>query len=115
MSYEKIFLGYSSSHKAYRVFNKRILIAEECIHIILYEISDFFSRKKDIIDDDAWTLNKEMEDLILKEVSAQNDEKGNKEDDEKNHKEAQGHHENLSKKWRYAYGHPKDLIIGDPF
>ena len=55
-----------------------------------------------------------MKDLILKEVLAQNDEKDYKEDDEENHKEVQRHHKNLSKKWRYTYGHPKDLIIGDP-
>ena len=31
---EDIFLGYSSSSGAYRVFNKRILIVEESIHVI---------------------------------------------------------------------------------
>ena len=36
-SNEEIFLGYSKSSKAYRIFNKRILVIEETIHIVFDE------------------------------------------------------------------------------
>ena len=36
-SEEVIFLGYSTSSKTYRVFNKKTLIVEESIHIIFNE------------------------------------------------------------------------------
>ena len=32
-----IFLGYSTSSKAFRVFNKRTMVVEESIHVIYYE------------------------------------------------------------------------------
>jgi len=32
-----IFLGYSSTNKAYRVFNKRTLVVEESIHVAFDE------------------------------------------------------------------------------
>ena len=35
-----IFLGYSTSNKACRVFNKRTLIIEESIHVVFDEIND---------------------------------------------------------------------------
>ena len=34
---ERIFLGYSTSSKAYRVFNKRTLVVEESMHVVFYE------------------------------------------------------------------------------
>ena len=33
---ESIFLGYSLTSKAFRVFNKRTLVVEESIHVIFY-------------------------------------------------------------------------------
>ena len=35
-----IFLGYSSSSKAFRVFNKRTMIVKESIHVIFYEFNN---------------------------------------------------------------------------
>ena len=31
------FFGYSSSSKAYRVFNKKTMVVEESIHVVFYE------------------------------------------------------------------------------
>ena len=54
---EGIFLGYSTSSKAYRVFNRRTLVVKESIYIIFYE-SNSFDPKKDIcsVDDDVGEL-----------------------------------------------------------
>ena len=37
---EGIFIGYSTSSKAYRVYNKRTKVVEESIHVIFDEKSD---------------------------------------------------------------------------
>ena len=42
---EGIFLGYSTSSKAYRVFNKRTLVVEESIHVIFDESNGLFQEK----------------------------------------------------------------------
>ena len=54
---EGIFLGYSTSSKAYKVFNKRTLVVEEYMHIIFDE-SNSLDPKKDIcsVDDDIGEL-----------------------------------------------------------
>ncbi|KAG8639749.1 hypothetical protein MANES_14G166140v8 [Manihot esculenta] len=41
---EGIFLGYSTSSKSYRVFNKRTLIVEESMHVVFDESNPFFKR-----------------------------------------------------------------------
>ena len=33
----RIFLGYSTSSKSFRVFNKRTMVVKEFIHVIFYE------------------------------------------------------------------------------
>ena len=47
---ESIFLGYSLTSKAFRVFNKRTLVVEESIHVIFDE-SNPPSRKNSFDDD----------------------------------------------------------------
>ncbi|KAH9705040.1 hypothetical protein KPL70_011720 [Citrus sinensis] len=47
-----IFLGYSNSSKAYRVYNKRILVIEESMHVTFDE-SNPSSTEKRVVNDDA--------------------------------------------------------------
>ena len=42
---EDIFLGYATTSKAYRVFNKRTLVVEESIHMIFDESNDHHIEK----------------------------------------------------------------------
>ena len=42
---EGIFLGYSTSSKAYRIFNKRTLVVEESMHIVFDEINSLDPKK----------------------------------------------------------------------
>ena len=42
---EGIFLGYSSSSKAYRVYNKRTKKVMKTVNIVIDEVSDFGSEK----------------------------------------------------------------------
>ena len=95
-SNEGIFLGYSLISKAYRVFNKRLEKVEESIHVIFYETNHITSKVID--DDDDVGVESKFKNLNL-----------NGKDDEVNEQS-----KDLPKEWRYAKGHPKELIIGDP-
>ncbi|KAH9671985.1 Integrase catalytic domain-containing protein [Citrus sinensis] len=55
-----IFLGYSNSSKAYRVYNKRTLVVEESMHVTFDE-SNPSSTEKVIVDDDAGEEEQEEE------------------------------------------------------
>ena len=56
---KEIFLGYATSSKSYRFFNKRTLVVEESMHIVFYEINPFKPRKVIVIvvDDDVGALD----------------------------------------------------------
>ena len=67
---EGIFLGYSTSSKAYRIFNKRILTVEESICIIFDEANPSPSRKEECIYNDAGTLDENLKDMNLNDKSS---------------------------------------------
>ncbi|KAH9745941.1 hypothetical protein KPL70_004261 [Citrus sinensis] len=55
-----IFLGYSNSSKAYRVYNKRTLVVEESMHVTFDE-SNPSSTEKVVVDDDVGEEEQEEE------------------------------------------------------
>ena len=67
-SNEEIFLGYSTSSKGYRVFNKRTLVVEESIHVVFDEYTNqsdhFIEEEENIIED---KLEDKLDDLNLNE------------------------------------------------
>ena len=70
-----IFLGYSNSSKAYRVYNKRTLVVEESMHVTFDE-SNPSSAEKGIIYDDA--------DGELQEESSKENKKNAPQENQKN-------------------------------
>ena len=60
----RIFLGYSTTSKAYRVFNKRTLVVEEYMHVIFDE-SNTVSKEKSIEEYDDLGLEESMNDVKL--------------------------------------------------
>ena len=60
----EIFLGYSTTSKAFRVFNKRTLVVVESTHVIFDE-SNAFSKEKSKEEDDDVGLEESMIDLKL--------------------------------------------------
>ena len=70
---EAIFLDYSSSSKAFRVFNKRTLVVEESIYVVFDETNDFPSKKNEGIND-ADPFIEGMKEIILKDSTIQNEE-----------------------------------------
>ncbi|KAH9680506.1 Integrase catalytic domain-containing protein [Citrus sinensis] len=106
-----IFLGYSNSSKAYRVYNKRTLVVEESMHVTFDE-SNPSSTEKVFVDDNA-------EEKQQQEASNDNQEDAPPEIQEEHHEEPnaeqnKGTSQTLPKEWRYVSSHPKDVILGDP-
>ena len=46
-----IFLGYSSSSKAYRVFNKKTMVVEEPVHVVFDKSNESLERRESVNDD----------------------------------------------------------------
>ncbi|KAH9763753.1 hypothetical protein KPL70_001275 [Citrus sinensis] len=106
-----IFLGYSNSSKAYRVYNKRTLVVEESMHVTFDETNPS-STEKVIVDDNA-------EEEQQEEASKDNQEDAPPGIQEEHHEEPnaeqnKGTSQTLPKEWRYVSSHPKDVILGDP-
>ena len=115
---EGIFLDYSSSTKAYKVFNRRTLVIEESIYIVFNKTHIFKSREVKV-DDDIGIFEKEMKEMSLEDSPSQNqkDKEQEQEDEiEKMHEfpsSSQQDTHDLSKEQRYTHSHPKELIIDD--
>ena len=104
-AFEAIFICYSNTSKAYRVFNKFSLTIEESMHVKFEESEAFI---KNVVEID--TLREDMEKVSLEDSPTQEDkQKLNSEVQEDEVEPSQP----LSKDWRYATSHPKDFIISD--
>ena len=70
---EGIFLGYSTSSKAYRIFNKRTQLVEESIHVIFDECNDG-SLSESVVDIDLniHAENEEGDDDATKNTKKRN-------------------------------------------
>ena len=97
-----MFLSYSSTSKAYRIFNQRTLVVEESIHISFDD-----NMPLDRIDDMCANLDK----VKLDEKNENNELK-----EDRSNIDAYNQLSNidLPKKWKYVKDHPKDLTIGEP-
>ena len=65
---ESIFLGYSSTSKAYRIFNKRTLVVEESIHVIFNEAKNSSNKKKENLDDVVSKILDKIRELTLNDT-----------------------------------------------
>lgn len=103
---EGIFLGDSSSSKAYHAFNKRSLDVEESILVVFDESNTLAKRD----DEDIVDLDKVIEKLATSEENEESHVQV-QETQEPKEKMPQNNNE-LSKAWKYAKSHPLDQIIG---
>ncbi|RVW22947.1 hypothetical protein CK203_093632 [Vitis vinifera] len=113
-----IFLGYSTSSKAFRVFNKRTMVVEESIHVIFDESNNSLQERESV--DDDLGLETSMGKLQI-EDKRQQEESG--EDPKKEDsplalpppQQVQGESsQDLPKDWKFVINHPQDQIIGNP-
>ena len=73
---EGIFLGYSTSSKAYRVFNKRTLVVEESVHVVFDESNTPMRKEdEDIVDLDKLTIDQDKGEALVQEQEPQEDRK----------------------------------------
>lgn len=100
-----IFLGYSLSSKAYRVYNKRTLVIEESMHVSFDEPNPF---KEDqvICDNDEDIIDIPVEENINIDPGEQFGHQEEVIQQEQNQND-------LPQEWRTHRDHPIDSIIGD--
>ncbi|KAH9698155.1 hypothetical protein KPL71_023904 [Citrus sinensis] len=109
-----IFLGYSNSSKAYRVYNKRTLVVEESMHVTFDE-SNPSSVEKGVANDDAdGELQEESSKENQENAPQENQEDRQEEQTNMELEQQDGISQTLPKEWRYVSSHPKDVILGDP-
>lgn len=104
---EGIFLGYSLTSKAYRIFNKRTLTIEESVHVSFDESNP--SKEENVVisdDDDAECLPKETNNN-----DEQDKQNNTHQEDEVVQQELS--HDDLPQEWKTHRDHPIDNIIGD--
>ncbi|GKV21675.1 hypothetical protein SLEP1_g31631 [Rubroshorea leprosula] len=83
---EGIFVGYSTSSKAYRVYNKHSKVVEESIHVVFDETNPICSRKS-CNDDDVDAIGKQIKEINLKEDNTK--EAQDEKNEEDKHEEVQ--------------------------
>ena len=110
---EAIFLGYSTSNKIFRVFNKKILVVEKSIYVVFDETNDLPSRKRKDADD-VGIIEDRMKELTFNDSNEQKKDQLNESINDQNIQEQPQDTGNLSREWRYIHNHPKKLIIEDP-
>ncbi|WJX13359.1 hypothetical protein P8452_03755 [Trifolium repens] len=123
---EGIFLGYSLSSKAYRVYNKRLQIVEESVHVNFDETFPKENGKGDFIGTSVDTMDilKDQEvvgsDQPSTEVPKEKDDKpspSNEDKDDGGSSSSKNHHKQrgagLAKEWRNLKDHPIDKVLGD--
>ena len=107
--FEGIFVAYSSTSKAYRIFNRYTLTIEESMYVKFEESNKFV---KNIVDVQINSLCKKMDKATLKDTPIQEkskDEEPSKNDQEECLEEVQPS-QPLPRDWEYNSSHPKDLI-----
>ena len=131
-----IFLGYSTSSKAFRVYNRRTLVVEESMHVIFDESNPLSSEKVVVHDDDdaapidqnqasnvpqnpqGETQLIDQTEVVLDKVSAAtHDGQQPSLEDQTTNLEGnaqRGNDSNLPRDFRFVHNHPIDLILGDP-
>jgi len=104
-TYEAIFVEYSSTSKANRVFNKSSHTIEESMHVKFEESNVII---ENVVEIDS--LGEDMEKISLKNSPIQEDKQKPIGEVQKDEVESS---QPLPKDWRYASNHPKDLSMGD--
>ena len=117
-----VFLGYSTSSKAYRVFNKRTLVVEESMHVTFDETSKLDLVKGSVPCDDVVGG---LEELNIGENAPQKSKELDKDNesqekhaldeynDDQAHVDHQQVHGDLPRAWKFLKDHRKDYIIGE--
>ncbi|GKV15616.1 hypothetical protein SLEP1_g26391 [Rubroshorea leprosula] len=109
---EGIFVGYSTSSKAYHMYNKHTKVVEESIHVV-FDVTNPICFRKSCNDDDVDAIGKQIKDINLKEDNTK--EAQDEKNEEGKHEEVQQKHElrepTFPRERSYVKGNE---ILGDP-
>ena len=113
-----IFLGYSSSSKTYRVFNKKTMVVEESV-VVFDESNESLERRESVNDDVG--LDFSMGRLQIDDKVHQQEEEIDSKTEESSfahpppsHLEQGESSQEHPKEWKFVTNHPQDQIIGNP-
>ena len=112
---EGIFLGYSQSSKAYRVYNKRLLTVEESVHVSFDE-SCPKNVEKGISFDGVGVYSVDILKEVVLEIDQSKSVDYEKEEDtshDKDEEEGTIEVESLPPVWKSSKDNPVDNILGD--
>jgi hypothetical protein len=112
---EGIFLGYSQSSKAYRVYNKRLLIVEESMHVSFDESYPKIVGEGIFIDGSSVpseNIIKDQEENNV-ELHPKKDEEESDHISEKKEEDHPINNNDLPLEWKSSKDHPIDNILGD--
>ena len=113
---EGIFIGYSLTSKAFRVFNKRTLQVEESVHVVFDEFPSSLLRinaRQEEEEENPWSLPEISGDHLSKTESTNPDETRKEEVPISKNVEEPPQQETQQKSWRMMANHPQEQIIGD--
>ena len=111
-----IFLGYSTSSKAFRVFNKRTIVVEEVIYVIFYESNNSLQEREIFYDDLKTSMGRlQIEDRRQQEEIGEDPKKEGSPLALPPPQKVQGESRQvLPKEWKFDINHPQYQIIGNP-
>ncbi|XP_075107183.1 uncharacterized protein LOC142180148 [Nicotiana tabacum] len=120
---EGIFLGYSPSSRAYRVYNKRTLCIEESIHVIFVDTNPHLGNKKLPEDEEISIVPKST----FTGIDCQEESTGQQDQSTEEHNEVQESSSTeqlttekrettttIPNEWKSEIGYPHKFIIGNP-
>ena len=112
-------LGYSTSSKAFGVFNKRTMILEESIHVIFNESNNSLQERESFDDDLGLETSMgkfQIEDRKQQEEIGKDPKKEESPLAIPPPQQVQGEsNQDLPKDWKFVINHPQYQIIGNPF
>ena len=103
-----VFLGYSSTNKAYRVFNKRTLVVEESMHITFDETLPNLETSLEDDDELCEHFQKTSMNNLLVQESPNSPHLG------EDPSLIDGPPPKLPKEWKYVKSYPLEAILGSP-
>jgi len=104
---EGVFLGYAIQSHAYRVYNKRLMIVEESMHVVFDETNPKLQDHVPKIADEEDTMQEKQSAAELESVAK------NESTEKKIQSAEKAADNNLPKEWIKPRGLSKDNIIGD--
>ena len=108
------FLSYSTTSKAYKVYNKRTMVVEKSMNVVFNESNDFslskpIERKEE--DEVSLSLSKEDEESQEQREELPHETNATNEAQENPTNET---HSKLPREWRHSASYLMEFIIGDP-